>query len=176
MASGVPVPADFPTVLYLNQVSKGWEVEGSYAVNTNLTIFGNYSKLEARQATGLRIRGTPDESAAVYADYRFTEGPLTGFGFNVGLDYKTDMVGENVSGYTTTKPLPGDQFVLLQPSFLVDGRTLVNVGLTYRAENWTARVQLNNALDEDYVLAAGSRTSVIVGDPRNVRASVTYEF
>jgi iron complex outermembrane receptor protein len=176
VASGVPVPADFPTTLYLNQVSKGWELEGSYAVNTNLTIFGNYSKLEARQATGVRIRGTPDETAAVYADYRFTQGTLKGFGFNVGLDYKTDMVGENVSGYTTTKPLPGDVFVLQQPSFLVDGRLLVNVGLTYRAENWTARVQLSNALDEDYILAAGNRTSVIVGDPRNVRASVTYSF
>ncbi len=176
VAQGIPVPADFPVVLYLDQVSKGWEMEFSYAVNKNLTLIGNLTDLEARQATGVRIRGTPDRSAAVYADYRFTEGALNGFGFNIGVDYKTDMVGENVSGLTTSLPLPNGDVVLQQASFLVDGRTLVNLGVTYRRDNWTARLQVSNALDKDYILAAGSRTSVLVGDPRNLRGSITYKF
>ncbi|HYD82961.1 MAG TPA: hypothetical protein VEA63_02890, partial [Opitutus sp.] len=67
-------------------------------------------------------------------------------------------------------------FVPNQPTFLVAGRTLVNVGISYRADRWTARIQVNNALDKDYILAAGSRTAAVPGDPRNVRASFTYNF
>ncbi|HYP17877.1 MAG TPA: TonB-dependent receptor plug domain-containing protein [Opitutus sp.] len=176
VAQGIPVPADFPVTLYLNQVSKGWEAEFTYAFNNNFTILGNVTDLEARQATGTRIRGTPDTSYAVYADYRFTSGPLKGFGFNVGVDYKSDVTGTNPSGFTTTKPLPGGKLVLNQHQFLVDERTLVNVGINYRAETWNAQVQVANVFDENYVLAAGSRTNVIMGDPLNVRGSITYKF
>jgi iron complex outermembrane receptor protein len=63
-----------------------------------------------------------------------------------------------------------------QPSFLVAGRTVVNVGLTYRAPAWTVRLMLANALDKDYILAAGSRTSLIAGEPRSWRISTTYNF
>jgi iron complex outermembrane receptor protein len=72
--------------------------------------------------------------------------------------------------------LPGNVFVPVQPSFLVAGRTLVNVGLTYRAKMWTARLQVSNVLDKDYILAAGSRTSLLVGDPRALKLSTTYRF
>jgi iron complex outermembrane receptor protein len=92
------------------------------------------------------------------------------------VDYKTDAAGENVSGYTTTKPLPGGIFVLQQPTFFYDGRTLVNVGFSYQAKDWTARLQVANALDKDYITAAGSRTSVVMADPRNVKFSVTYKY
>jgi len=169
--------AALPNPLYLNLNSKGWEFEGTYSLNKNLTILGNYTSFKIRQPiTDVRVRAVPDQSGAVYADYRFTEGPLKGFGVNVGVDYKSDVVGENATGYTTTRPLPDGTFVPNQPTFTVAGRTLVNFGLTYRTRNWTARLQLNNALDKDYILAAGSRTSAVPGDPRNVKASFTYNF
>ena len=163
--------------LYLNLNSKGWEFESTYALNKNLTLIGNYTSFKMRQPiTNVRVRAVPDHSGAIYLDYKFTEGPLHGFGVNVGVDYKSDVVGENSTGYTTTKPLPGGVFVPVQPSFLVAGRTLVNVGFNYKHEAWEARLQINNALDKDYILAAGSRTAVLVGDPRNVKASITYNF
>ena len=164
--------------LYLNLNSKGWEVEASFAVSKNLTLIGNYTQFKIRQpVTEVRVRGVPDKSGAIYVDYRFSEGILKNFGVNLGVDFKDDVVGENSTGYTTTRPLPtGPQFVPNQPSFIVGGRTLVNVGVTYRAKDWTARVQLSNALDEDYILAAGSRTSVLAGDPINLKASLTYKF
>jgi iron complex outermembrane receptor protein len=167
-----------PNPLYLNLNSKGWEFEGTFAVNKNLTLIGNYTQFKIRQPiTEVRVRGVPDKSGAIYGDYRFTDGPLKNFGVSVGIDFKDDVVGENSTGYTTTRPLPtGPQFVPNQPSFIVAGRTLVNVGVSYRAKTWTARVQLNNATDEDYILAAGSRTSLLAGDPMNLKASVTYKF
>lgn len=164
--------------LYLDLNSKGWEFEATYALNKNLTLIGNYTAFKIRQPiTEVRVRGVPDHSGAFYVDYRFTEGALKNFGVNVGVDYKSDVVGENATGYTTERALPtGPQFVAAQPSFIVAGRTLVNLGVSYRAHDWTARVQVNNLLDKDYILAAGSRTSLLVGDPINVKASLTYKF
>jgi len=163
--------------LYLNLSSKGWEFEATYSINKNLSILGNYTSFKVRQPiTNVRLRGVPDHAGAIYVDYHFTEGPLKNFGFNIGVDYKSDVVGENATGYTTTRPLPDGTFVANQPSFSVSGRTLVNLGVNYRLEKWTARVQVNNLFNKDYVLAAGSRTSVIVGDPIEVKGSLSYTF
>ncbi|HEY8995294.1 MAG TPA: TonB-dependent receptor plug domain-containing protein [Lacunisphaera sp.] len=163
--------------LYLDLNSKGWEFEGQFAVTKNFFLLGNYTSFKIRQPiTEVRVRAVPDHSGAVYADYRFTDGGLAGFGISVGVDFKSDVVGENATGYTTTKPLPNGSFVANQPTFLVAGRTLVNVGFAYRAKDWTARLQVNNALDKDYILAAGSRTAAVPGDPRNLKLSITYKY
>jgi iron complex outermembrane receptor protein len=173
-----------PTSTFADVSSKGWEIEGSYVVNRNVTLIGNYSDYKIRQPTGVRFRGTPDKIYGLYTDYRFTEGVLNGFGFNVGIDYKSDMVGENASGYTTAKPLVGvptvagvaPGFVPNQATYKYAGRTLINLGFTYRAKEWTARLQIENVTDKDYVKASGSRTALVEGDPRFVKGSVTYRF
>ena len=163
--------------LYLNLKSKGWEFEGTAAVNKNLTIIGNYTAVKIRQPiTDVRLRGVPDHSYGLYADYRFLEGALKGFGINVGADYKGDVAGENASGYTTSKRMINGKLVPVQPSFIIAARTLVNAGISYRADTWSATLSVNNVFDKDYILAAGSRTSMVVGTPRNVKGSITYKF
>jgi iron complex outermembrane receptor protein len=164
--------------LYLNLNAKGWEFEGTYSLGNNLTLLCNYTSFKERQPiTNVRVRGVPDKAGAFYIDYQFTEGALKGFGANLGLDYKSDVVGENSTGNTTSLPIAGGVgLVPLQPSFLVAGRTVVNVGFSYKAKDWTARLLIANALDKEYILAAGSRNSAIVGDPRNIKASITYRF
>lgn len=173
-----------PTSTYLDVKSKGWEIEGTYALNKNLTLIGNMSQYTYRQPTGVRIRAVPDRISALFADYHFTQGALNGFGANVGIDYHSDEVGESVTALTTSKPLAGvpttpgvaPGFVAQQASYKVAGRTLVNMGLYYRQKDWSFRLQINNLLDKDYISAAGSRTAVINGIPRESRASVTYNF
>jgi iron complex outermembrane receptor protein len=174
-----------PTSTFLDVSSKGWEVEGSYAVNKNLTFIGNVSSYKYRQPTGVRIRAVPDRIWAAFADYHFTEGALAGFGVSVGIDSKSDMVGESVTALTTSKPLAGVTetfpgvaagFVPQQASYKYDGRTLVNLGFSYRAKAWTARLQANNVFDKDYIAVGGSRTAIAVGNPREFRATFTYNF
>jgi len=169
--------AALPPTLFVNENSKGWEFEATFAWNKNLTLLANYADGKVRQPiTNVRLRGVPDKTYAFYADYRFTEGALHGFGVNVGLDYKSDVAGDNATGYTTSKPLPNGTFVAKQPTFLIAGRTLTNLGFTYEAKTWTARLQISNVFDKDYILAGGSRGGVIVGEPRNIKGSVTYRF
>jgi iron complex outermembrane receptor protein len=167
-----------PQALFLDLTSKGWEFEGTYSLDKNLTLVGNYTKVKIRQPiTEVRLRGVPDESYAIYADYRFTEGGLKGFSANIGLDHKGDVAGDNASGYTTTRALPGARaFVPNQPTFLVAGRTLTNIGIAYREKNWSAALTLLNACNKDYIQAAGSRGAVTVGTPRNWSGTVTYKF
>ena len=174
-----------PTSTFLDVNSKGWEAQGSYSVNKNLTLIGNFSTYTYRQPTGVRIRAVPDRILAFFADYQFTEGALTGFGVSVGVDSKSDMVGESVTALTTSKPLAGVTtsypgvaagFVPQQASYKYDGRTLVNLGFSYRAKEWTARLQINNLFDKDFIAVGGSRTAIAVGNPREVRASITYKF
>ena len=174
-----------PTSTFLDVVSKGWEAEGSYSFSKNLTVIGNLSSYSYRQPTGVRIRAVPDRIWALFADYRFTEGALNGFGVSVGVDSKSDMVGESVTALTTSKPLAGVTqtypgvaagFVPQQASYKYDGRTLVNLGLSYRAKDWTVRFQVNNLFDKDYIAVGGSRTAIAVGNPREMRATFTYQF
>ncbi len=179
IAQGRQAEADaLENPIYLNLDSKGWEIEGTYSLNKNLTVLANYTSYKERQPiTEVRVRAVPDHAGAVYLDYRFTDGALKGFGFNVGIDYKSDVAGENVNGYTTSRPITGGVgFVPQQPSFLVAGRTLVNLGFSYRTPKITVRLLIANAGDKDYILAAGSRTSAVVGEPRSVRVSTTYNF
>ncbi|MBL9210889.1 MAG: TonB-dependent receptor plug domain-containing protein [Opitutaceae bacterium] len=167
-----------PQFLLLDLTSKGWEFETTYSWNKNLTFIGNFTSVKIRQPiTNVRVRGIPDRSYAFYADYRFTEGALKHWGVNVALDYKGDVAGENATGFTTTRPLPtGPAFVPVQPSFLVAGRTLVNCGISYRQGAWSGALTLLNALNKEYILAAGSRGAVTVGTPLDWKASLSYKF
>ena len=63
-----------------------------------------------------------------------------------------------------------------QASYKYDGRTLVNLSVYYRTKVWTARLQVNNLLDKDYIAVGGSRTAIAVGNPREFRGSFTYNF
>jgi iron complex outermembrane receptor protein len=175
--------AALPQALYMNLKSKGWEGEMTYSFSKNFTILGNVTNLKVRQPiTDVRLRGVPDKGYGLYADYRFTDGALNGFGMNIGFDYKSDVAGTNATGYTTTKPIPGvagvngTGFVANQPTFFVAGRTLVNVGFTYTYQNWSAAFTVMNAMDKSYIMAAGSRTALVVGTPRDWKMSMTYKF
>jgi len=162
------------TPLYLDLTSKGWEFEATYSLGKSLTLLGNVTDYKVRQPiTETRLRGMPDRSYGMYADYRFVDGALKGFGVNFGLDYKSDVAGENASGFTTIR---GGTPVPIQPSFVVAARTLTNLGFSYKYENWAASVTIMNLMDKEYILAAGSRGSLVVGTPRTWKSSITYSF
>ena len=163
--------------LYLDLKSRGWEFETSYAINENLMIMGNYTNYQIRQPfTNVRVRGVSDRAYALYADYNFTDGLLKGFGVNVGIDYKDKCAGDNATGYTTTRLLPNGTMVAKQPSFMIDERVLVNLGFSYKKDNWVLRLQVANLFDEDYVQAATSRANLVIGDPRSLKGSFTWNF
>jgi iron complex outermembrane receptor protein len=170
--------AALPQALYVNLKSVGWEFESTYAVTKGLTVLVNFSDDPVRiPITNVRPRAVPDHSSAFYADYEFSTGLLEHFGINAGVDYKGDVAGENATGYTTTRALPGAvPFVPTQPSFFVRGRTLTNLGITYKEKTWSIAFTCVNLGNVSYIQAAGSRSSLVVGTPRTWKSTLEYRF
>ena len=48
--------------------------------------------------------------------------------------------------------------------------------MTYHRGQWSGGLTLLNALNKDYILAAGSRGAVTVGTPRDWKATLSYKF
>lgn len=162
------------TPLYLNLKSKGWEFEATYSMGRSLTILGNVTDYKVRQpVTESRVRGMPDRAYGAYVDYKFVEGAMKNFGINFGVDYKSDVAGENVTGFVFAR---GYTPVPVKPSFVVGARTLFNLGFSYKIQQWTASVTIMNLTDKDYILAAGSRSSLVVGTPRTFKSTISYTF
>lgn len=163
-----------PPLLYTDLISKGWEFEASYALGKRFTLMGNAMVMEAHDPLGITPRGTPKRAGAVYVDYRFTTGALSGFGVNFGADFKGRAPGDTPNGFTIAKDV--GIFVPNQPTFWVASRTIANLGLSYRQGPWVVRLTIKNLFDKEYIQAAGSRTVLFVGDPRNFTASCSYKF
>ena len=64
----------------------------------------------------------------------------------------------------------------VQPSFYVSARTLTSLGLYYAHKAYHFQINVENALDEEYLTGTFTRTGVWVGTPRNVKFSASYRF
>lgn len=148
-----------------------------YLYNKNFMIFGNYIKFKVCQLIiEVCFCVVFDEVGGFYGDYCFIEGVLKNFGFSVGVDYKSDVVGENIIGYMIMCLLFGGGFVVVQLSFKVVGCIFVNIGVIYCVIDWIVCLQVNNVMDKDYIFVVGSCGLFIVGELINVKVLIIYNF
>lgn len=183
---GVPNPANLTTPppnprlpdLFSDRKAKGWEYELRLNPNKNISLIANYTSFKNRDPNNVQFRGTAETSGGFLASYTFDKDSvpaLDGFRIAVGVDHIGTRPGDAASGVTAastpTNVIPN------QPTFFLEARTLVNLILAYKSkQNWDVQLNIDNALDKEYMMAAISRTSVYVGTPRNLRASFTYKF
>ncbi|HRE83696.1 MAG TPA: TonB-dependent receptor plug domain-containing protein [Opitutaceae bacterium] len=163
-----------PQFLFLDLTSKGWEFEFNTLLTRELTLIGNYTRFKTRDPNGVRQRMVPDKAGALWLKYQLVDGPAKGFSVSLGVDYMGDAAGEQVASVspasTATNVIPN------QPSFLVAGRTILQLGLGYTRKDWTFHVNVANLTDKDYIQSAGARNVLIPGEPRNISGAVTYKF
>lgn len=98
--------------------------------------------------------------------------PNESFAFGGDLTYKGQMFGgqpDSAAGFSTDL----NDYSIVVPSYSV-----VNVFANYNAtENMTLRLNIGNVGDKEYWTAAyRSGAFMYLGDARNVRATLTYEF
>lgn len=67
---------------------RGAELEGRWNIGQGLSVYGSYTRLYAKvrrstdaASVGKRVALVPKQSASLGADYTFTAGALSGFGF-----------------------------------------------------------------------------------------------
>ncbi len=144
---------------------RGGELEGRWNIGEGLSVYGSYTRLDAkvRQSTdaaslGKRVALVPEEMASLGADYTITRGALAGLGFGAGVRYNGGIYGDIYNDWYT-------------PSF-----TLVDAIVHYDRGPWRLQLNASNLADKEYVSACNSATWCYYGYPRMVTASARYQW
>jgi iron complex outermembrane receptor protein len=144
---------------------RGGELEGRWNIGQGLSVYGAYTRLDAkvRESTdaasvGKRVALVPKQTASLGADYTFTAGALSGFGVGAGVRYNGGIYGDIYNDWYT------------------DAFTLIDAALHYDRGPWRVQINGSNVTDKKYVSACNSSTWCYYGYPRTVTASVRYQW
>jgi iron complex outermembrane receptor protein len=164
-------PNNQPRTLISDIKEHGTEFEITGGLTKNLSVVGNMTFLHQRDSLGRHVIMVPDESAALFLNYRFTHGALKGFSAFVGTTYVGRRSGE----------IPQIDFTVLgvvtQPSFYLPKLQLWNAGAKYVwNKQVTSSLNIDNVFNKDYIALSSGRFLGGVGSPLNVRLTTTFHF
>ncbi|WLD96308.1 TonB-dependent siderophore receptor [Agrobacterium leguminum] len=145
--------------------SRGLEIEGKVSIGDGWDFIGSYTYTDAeitRDATGnvgKRPMLVPEQQASAWLNYTFGTGILEGASVGAGVRYVGKVYGNNAN------------------TFSVPGRTLVDLGVSYRV-NENVKVSLNatNLFDKKYFSTCEASYSCYQGDRRTVIGKLTVDF
>ncbi|MDN3522215.1 TonB-dependent siderophore receptor [Halomonas ramblicola] len=149
--------------------SRGVELEAHRQVTDNLRLQAGYSYTDVTlEKTDDANQGNTDNwvprhQASVWGQYAFQQGGLTGLDAGLGVRYYADIHADEAN----TEKLP--DYTLVDATL---GYDLAEVGL----EGVSARLNVNNLLDEEYVAGCSSIDFCYFGAERSVTATVSYAF
>lgn len=146
--------------------SRGLEAEAHAQLTDGLAMVGSYTYLDqvntsTRQTDelGKRLVGIPRNTAALWFDYRFTQGTLQGLAMSLGARYVGSSVGDSDNTFST-------------PS-----NTLLDAGLRYQHEGWSYSLTASNLTDRRYVASClYSQNACNYGSRRMVLLDATYRW
>lgn len=151
----------------------GAEVEGSYAFDNGLSLFGSLGLLRTKfldfEASGGNLRGN-----------HFPESPQITAGLGVSYQHDSGFFGSLTASYTGSYYSTGS--VENDPALKVANFTHVNARLGYQKDNWEIVAYVDNLFDSDYVTslsspAAGAPPSeAVVSEPRNIGVELRARF
>lgn len=148
-------------------VSKGVELEATGRIGDNWSLSAGYAYNKNEYEKDVTNGGkpftliSPEHSAKLYTNYRFTEGALKGFDLGLGVNAYGEMVGG-------TRPI-----AVRQPAYAV-----ANLNLGYRLnERMLLRLSVNNLFDTTYYARiSGVGRGNYYGEPRNVVLSLRATY
>jgi len=164
-------PNNQPRTLISDISETGTELEVTGGLTKNLSVVGSLTFLHQRDSLGRHVIMVPDESAALFLNYRFTHGALKGFSAFVGTTYVGRRSGE----------IPQIDFTVLgvvtQPSFYLPKLQLWSLGAKYIwNKQVTSSLNVDNVFDKEYIALSSGRFLGGVGSPMNVRLTTTFHF
>jgi iron complex outermembrane receptor protein len=159
-----------PQTLVSNLKNHGYEFEVTGGLTKNLSAVASATFLEMSDALGRPVRAVAKRNAALFLNYRFTEGELKGFTIFGGLTHTGRRAGEVAAiNFTSAR-------AVAQPSFFLAPITLLNLGARYTWEKTTFALNVDNALNKHYIGIPTARGNAGLGWPINVRLTTTYRF
>ncbi len=141
--------------------SKGFEITINGAVTDNWNVLLGWSQFRAEDANGEAVNTEhPRRTATLYTTYRLNDLTVGG-----GVNWES-------SNYTIANNPQGNPEKLKQDSFAI-----VNLMARYRlSPQLQAQLNVNNVFDEEYYSQIGFYSQLAYGAPRNVTASLRYDF
>lgn len=146
--------------------SKGFELEGAYVFDNDLTVTASYSRNEAEVTksnfapeVGRRLNDTPQDLASVWLAK----------GFRVGDDMllRAGLGGRYVGSTVST----GATSTVRTPSY-----TLADALLELQLPEWSFALNVTNLFDKAYFAPCRNFGDCFSGNPRTVVGTVTYRF
>lgn len=134
------------------ELRAGWSLTAAYAYTDAIV-----AKSNTASQVGRTVNNVPRHSANAWALHRFQEGPLAGWGIGGGL--------RKVSGRT------GYSY-----DFAIPGYTVFDAAINYQGRGWHAALNVRNLADKTYYGGSFGNNLVTLGDTRQVRLNVVYEF
>jgi len=167
-----PPPFQLPDLI-LSREASGYEFQVTGNVTPNFSVILSYADTKNRDPNGVMLRGSPEDMAAAFLRYEFTQGALKGLSLSVGTNYSSKRAGDQASQFTSVST--PDNLIPNQPTFYVPSRTLTDVYVSYTRDVWSYRLIVHNVIDERYY-SSTSRNLINVGNPRAFSGSLTWGF
>ena len=166
-------------ILVPGTVSRGWDGDFTFALTRNLDVVGSFALIRAhvplpapwnltpqpydgRVYRDLPVNNVSQHNFAAWTRYKFTGPTLKGLSVGTGVSYLarravTDNANLVFYGY-------------------IPGRTLVDLAVTFETGRCKYQLNVDNALNRDYLYSSRSNQVIVPGSPANFRASVTIKF
>ena len=148
----------------------GYEFEVMGGITKELSVIASSTFLHERDSLGRPVRAIADRNAALLLNYKFSDGTLKGLSAFVGTTYAGRRSGEATAINFTQLG------VVAQPSFFLAPVTLLNLGARYTWDKVSFSLNVDNALNKEYIGIPTARTNAGLGLPRNVRLTTTFLF
>ncbi|WP_103863620.1 TonB-dependent receptor domain-containing protein [Aquimarina sp. I32.4] len=148
---------------------KGLEFDISTTPFKGLFLSANYSYIDAEfgaggsRKEGTRPQQTPEHQIGFWSKYKFDQGILKNFSLNVGGQYTSERLGNDV--FTRSTVLP----------YVQESYTLLNAGAAYESKKIDVALRVSNLLDE-FVFFSYRTGSVNPIDPTMVSLTTTLKF
>ncbi|RJF93615.1 TonB-dependent siderophore receptor [Sphingomonas cavernae] len=160
-------PADPINVFQTGEVtSKGFEIEGAFALPGDIQLTAAYSHNNARVTESLytyeegeRVNDVPRDQASAWGVKAFQVGPDAVLRLGAGIRY----IGSTRSTGATT--------AITTPSY-----TLVDALVSVDWDRWTASINASNLFDKSYFTACRTFGDCFSGNRRYVVGSLGYRF
>ena len=155
----------------VDEESNGFELDVAGQILPNFSVVANYAYTDARivklkeegaiKDLNVQRPSTPRHAANLWTKYIFENGSLKGLGAGIGVSYASERLGQ-VGRRATAASYPD--------------YTLLNTVLYYKVKDVQLQLNVNNVLNRTYWISGYDNLRNFPGAPRNINASVTYQF
>ncbi|WP_243734113.1 TonB-dependent receptor [Idiomarina sp. 017G] len=146
--------------------TKGYEAELSGELMTGLQIYAGYTHRVARNNDGEKVsRQAPEDMVRITSSYSFAEN-LPELTLGGGLRWQSEVFPSRNQGVGPNGEIPR------QESY-----TVADLFARYQiSDSLTASLNINNLFDKNYFESVGVYNYGSYGEPRNISASVRWDF